>query len=76
MRGILKDLKVESLIREFFLQDLHFYFRTKTNSLVQDIRPKANKLPIGPRLLRNPDIPRCTYDGNLPITQNPGASGI
>ncbi|KAG5623833.1 hypothetical protein H5410_009051 [Solanum commersonii] len=37
----------------------------------QDIRPKVNKVPLGPRLMRNPGIPQCTYDGNLPITKNP-----
>ncbi|KAI7745001.1 hypothetical protein M8C21_003903 [Ambrosia artemisiifolia] len=41
----------------------------------QDIRPKPNKVPIGPRVVRNPDIPRCTYDGKLPITKNPSAIG-
>ncbi|KVI08925.1 Acetamidase/Formamidase [Cynara cardunculus var. scolymus] len=41
----------------------------------QDIRPKRNKLPVGPRVVRNPNIPRCSYDGNLPITKNPGATG-
>ncbi|KAK9061901.1 hypothetical protein SSX86_019085 [Deinandra increscens subsp. villosa] len=40
----------------------------------QDIRPKANKLPVGPRVVRNPNIPRCTYDGNLPITKNLSAT--
>ncbi|KAL1809983.1 hypothetical protein ACET3Z_026973 [Daucus carota] len=40
----------------------------------QDIRPKASKLPIGPRLIRNSNIPQCTYDGNLPTTKNPCAS--
>ncbi|KAI3747860.1 hypothetical protein L6452_10557 [Arctium lappa] len=41
----------------------------------QDIRPKRNKLPVGPRVVRNPNIPSCSYDGNLPITKNPGATG-
>ncbi|XP_031109967.1 uncharacterized protein LOC116014110 isoform X2 [Ipomoea triloba] len=40
----------------------------------QDIRPKNNKVPVGPRLLRNPGLPQCTYDGDLPITKNPCAS--
>ncbi|CAJ2635284.1 formamidase-like isoform X2 [Trifolium pratense] len=40
----------------------------------QDIRPKNNKVPIGPRLVRKPDVFKCTYDGNLPITKNPSAS--
>ncbi|GAA0164707.1 hypothetical protein LIER_39841 [Lithospermum erythrorhizon] len=37
----------------------------------QDILPKANKVPTGPRVVRNPSIPQCTYDGNLPTTVNP-----
>ncbi|KAF7129530.1 hypothetical protein RHSIM_Rhsim10G0101200 [Rhododendron simsii] len=37
----------------------------------QDIRPKASKVPVGPRLVRNPDVLKCTYDGNLPTTKNP-----
>lgn len=41
----------------------------------QDIRPKTKKVPVGPRVVRNPDIPRCSYDGDLPITKNPGATG-
>ncbi|KAK8328281.1 hypothetical protein V6Z12_A11G241800 [Gossypium hirsutum] len=40
----------------------------------QDIRPKAGKVPIGPRLVRKPDVLRCSYDGNLPTTKNPAAS--
>uniref|UniRef100_A0A2N9F6Q1 Formamidase n=1 Tax=Fagus sylvatica TaxID=28930 RepID=A0A2N9F6Q1_FAGSY len=40
----------------------------------QDIRPKNNKVPVGPRLVRKPDVLKCTYDGNLPITKNPSAS--
>ncbi|XP_077220911.1 uncharacterized protein LOC143854702 [Tasmannia lanceolata] len=40
----------------------------------QDIRPKPKKLPVGPRLVRKPDVLKCTYDGNLPITKNPGGS--
>ncbi|KAL5706845.1 formamidase [Ranunculus cassubicifolius] len=38
----------------------------------QDIRPKSSKVPIGPRVVRKPDVLKCTYDGNLPITKNPG----
>jgi len=41
---------------------------------LQDIRPKNNKVPIGPRLVRKPDVFKCTYDGNLPITKNLSAS--
>ncbi|KAH7566683.1 hypothetical protein JRO89_XS08G0215800 [Xanthoceras sorbifolium] len=40
----------------------------------QDIRPKTRKVPVGPRLVRNPDVLKCTYDGNLPTTKNPGAT--
>lgn len=40
----------------------------------QDIRPKNNKVPIGPRLVKKPDVFKCTYDGNLPITKNLSAS--
>ncbi|WJX89510.1 formamidase [Trifolium repens] len=40
----------------------------------QDIRPKNNKVPVGPRLVRKPDVFKCTYDGNLPITKNLSAS--
>ena len=40
----------------------------------QDIRPKQSKVPIGPRLLRRPDVLKCSYDGNLPITKNPSAT--
>ncbi|KAF8017322.1 hypothetical protein BT93_H2492 [Corymbia citriodora subsp. variegata] len=39
----------------------------------QDIRPK-NKIPVGPRLVRKPDVLKCTYDGNQPITKNLGAT--
>ncbi|KAK3221256.1 hypothetical protein Dsin_008281 [Dipteronia sinensis] len=40
----------------------------------QDIRPKTRIVPVGPRLVRNPDVLKCTYDGNLPTTKNPGAT--
>ncbi|MFS7927679.1 putative formamidase [Helianthus anomalus] len=60
----------------------HFYTsiirsKTKTNQLFQDIRPKVNKLPVGPRVVRNLNFPRCTYDENLSITKNlnPNATG-
>ncbi|XP_042481711.1 formamidase-like isoform X2 [Macadamia integrifolia] len=36
----------------------------------QDIRPKPGKVPVGPRVMRKPDVMKCTYDGNLPITKN------
>lgn len=41
---------------------------------LQDIRPKNNKVPIGPRIVKKPDVFKCTYDGNLPITTNPSAT--
>ncbi|XP_022977501.1 uncharacterized protein LOC111477820 isoform X3 [Cucurbita maxima] len=40
----------------------------------QDIRPKASKVPVGPRVLKRPDVLKCSYDGNLPITKNPSAT--
>ncbi|GAB2279562.1 hypothetical protein Dimus_014205 [Dionaea muscipula] len=40
----------------------------------QDIRPTTRKVPAGPKLLRKPDVLRCTYDGSLPITRNPAAT--
>ncbi|CAL8164720.1 unnamed protein product [Prunus armeniaca] len=36
----------------------------------QDIRPRANKVPVGPRIVRKPDVLKCTYDGNLATTRN------
>ncbi|KAL9229827.1 hypothetical protein vseg_005254 [Gypsophila vaccaria] len=45
-----------------------------TSIFDQDIRPKSSKVPTGPRLVRKPDVMKCTYDGNLPITRNPAAS--
>ncbi|CAI0405580.1 unnamed protein product [Linum tenue] len=36
----------------------------------QDIRPKPSKVPMGPRIVRTPDVLKCSYDGNLPITKN------
>ncbi|PIN03938.1 Formamidase [Handroanthus impetiginosus] len=40
----------------------------------QDIRPKTSNVPTGPRLVRNPGLPQCSYDGNLPITKNPSST--
>lgn len=37
---------------------------------MQDIRPKINKVPTGPRVVRNPGLPQCPYEGNLPTTKN------
>ncbi|XP_020676764.2 uncharacterized protein LOC110095522 [Dendrobium catenatum] len=37
----------------------------------QDIRPKSGRVPVGPRVVKKlPDVLRCSYDGDLPITQN------
>ncbi|BBH05907.1 Acetamidase/Formamidase family protein [Prunus dulcis] len=40
----------------------------------QDIRPRANKVPVGPRIVRKPDVLKCTYDGNLATTRNPSSA--
>ncbi|KAJ6804899.1 uncharacterized protein M6B38_185320 [Iris pallida] len=42
----------------------------------QDVRPKSSgRVPVGPRVeKRMPDVLRCTYDGNLPVTKNPGGT--
>ncbi|VVB09904.1 unnamed protein product [Arabis nemorensis] len=40
----------------------------------QDIRPKTGKVPVGPRIVRKPDVLKSTYDGKLPITKNPSSS--
>ncbi|XP_057960308.1 uncharacterized protein LOC131152439 [Malania oleifera] len=40
----------------------------------QDVRPKTNKVPVGPRVVRNSDVLKCPYDGSLPITKNPSAT--
>nr|AUZ41871.1 formamidase [Musa acuminata AAA Group] len=46
-----------------------------TSIFDQDIRPRSGKVPAGPRVLKRlPDVLRCTYDGNLPTTQNPCGS--
>lgn len=38
----------------------------------KDIRPKSGKVPTGPKVLKRlPDVLKSTYDGDLPITQNP-----
>ncbi|KAM0937429.1 putative formamidase [Dioscorea sansibarensis] len=39
----------------------------------QDVRPRCGRVPSGPRVVkRTPDVLRCGYDGDLPITMNPG----
>ncbi|XP_010446649.1 PREDICTED: uncharacterized protein LOC104729409 [Camelina sativa] len=40
----------------------------------QDIRPKTRNVPVGPQIVRKPDVLKCTYDGKLPITKNPSSS--
>ncbi|KAL9264881.1 Formamidase-like protein [Drosera capensis] len=40
----------------------------------QDIRPKTGKVPVGPKIVKKPDVFKCTYDGSLPITRNPAAT--
>ncbi|KAL1333326.1 hypothetical protein HN51_062130 [Arachis hypogaea] len=40
----------------------------------QDIRPKSSKVQLGPRLVKTPDVFKCTYDGNLPTTVNLSAA--
>ncbi|MCL7044308.1 hypothetical protein MKW94_024161 [Papaver nudicaule] len=45
-----------------------------TDIFDQDIRPKVSKVPSGPRLVRKPDVLKCSYDGNLPITKNPSGA--
>ncbi|KAL4181634.1 hypothetical protein AMTRI_Chr12g238300 [Amborella trichopoda] len=45
-----------------------------TSIFDQDIRPMRGEVPIGPRLVKKPDVLRCTYDGILPVTPNPAAS--
>ncbi|KAG6536771.1 formamidase-like [Zingiber officinale] len=43
-----------------------------TSIFDQDIRPKSGKVPAGPQVLKRlPDVLKSTYDGDLPITQNP-----
>uniref|UniRef100_A0A0C9S545 TSA: Wollemia nobilis Ref_Wollemi_Transcript_13340_1660 transcribed RNA sequence n=1 Tax=Wollemia nobilis TaxID=56998 RepID=A0A0C9S545_9CONI len=36
----------------------------------QDIRPQKQGVPIGPRLIKKPDVLKCTYDGSLPVTRS------
>lgn len=49
---------------------LHGSLQSQNFMLLQDIRPKNNKVPVGPRHVRKPDVFKCTYDGDLPITKN------
>ncbi|PKI71296.1 hypothetical protein CRG98_008296 [Punica granatum] len=48
-------------------------FAIPTAIFDQDIHPKS-KIPVGPRVVRKPDVLKCTYDGNLPITKNLSAT--
>ncbi|KAJ4950624.1 hypothetical protein NE237_027456 [Protea cynaroides] len=49
-------------------------FAVPTAIFDQDICPKPGKIPMGAQLVRKPDVMKCTYAGNLPITKNPSAS--
>uniref|UniRef100_A0A0D6QUG1 Formamidase n=1 Tax=Araucaria cunninghamii TaxID=56994 RepID=A0A0D6QUG1_ARACU len=37
----------------------------------QDVRPQKDGPSTGSHLIRKIDLPRCEYDGSLPITKNP-----
>jgi formamidase len=39
----------------------------------QDVRPKKEGPPTGPRLIQRGDVCQCTYDGRLPTFVNPSA---
>ncbi len=39
----------------------------------QDIRPKYDGPPVGPKLIKRGDVAKCTYDGSLPTFSNPWA---
>ncbi|CAN6984338.1 unnamed protein product [Brassica rapa subsp. trilocularis] len=45
-----------------------------TSIFDQDIRPKTQKVPAGPRIVRKPDVMKSTYDGKLETTRNPNSS--
>ncbi|WZY67913.1 formamidase [Brassica rapa] len=45
-----------------------------TSIFDQDIRPKTQKVPAGPRIVRKPDVMKSTYDGKLETTRNPSSS--
>ncbi|CAF2146399.1 unnamed protein product [Brassica rapa] len=45
-----------------------------TSIFDQDIRPKTQKVPAGPRIVRKPDVMKSTYDGKLETTSNPSSS--
>ncbi|XP_072952238.1 uncharacterized protein [Typha angustifolia] len=50
-------------------------FAIPTAIFDQDIRPKSGKVPKGPRLMKRvPDVLKCSYDGDLPVTQNPAGN--
>nr|ABR18058.1 unknown [Picea sitchensis] len=36
----------------------------------QDIRPQKHGPSAGPRVMRKPDVLKCSYDGSLPVTKN------
>ncbi|MFS7904979.1 putative formamidase [Helianthus anomalus] len=81
MRPVQVEARVVSTKNEFtvarLLGDNALAIEVVSGAWLQDIRPKVNKLPVGPRVVRNPNFPRCTYDENLPITKNlnPNATG-
>ncbi|CAH8344400.1 unnamed protein product [Eruca vesicaria subsp. sativa] len=48
-----------------------------TSIFDQDIRPKTRKVPAaGPRIVKKPDVMKCTYDGKLATTKNPSSSSF
>ncbi|CAI9758498.1 unnamed protein product [Fraxinus pennsylvanica] len=83
---VFEGISVDESGRQHFLDASVAYKRAVLNAIdylsrfgytkEQDIRPKTNKMPIGPRLVRNSDIPQCTYDGKLPSTKNPNATAL
>ncbi|KAJ0447984.1 putative formamidase [Helianthus annuus] len=73
MRPVQLEARVISTKNEVarLLGDNALAIEVVSGAWLQDIRPKANKLPVGPCVVRNLNFPRCTYDENLPITKNP-----
>ncbi|KAE7999705.1 hypothetical protein FH972_004110 [Carpinus fangiana] len=79
-----EGISVDESGRQHFLDATVAYKRAVLNAIdnlskfgyskEQDICPKSSKVPVGPRLVRKPDVLKCTYDGNLPVTRNPSAS--
>ncbi|KAK9165971.1 hypothetical protein Scep_001162 [Stephania cephalantha] len=81
---VFEGISVDESGRQHYLDASVAYKRAVLNAIdylakfgyskEQDIRPKSSKVPVGPKLVRKPDVLKCTYDGKLPITQNPSAS--